>query len=140
MLNGVGMKRARSRASGAGGRGCASEHAEAVALVRACVLAEARHPELGLLFAVPNGGHRNPVVAARMKAEGVKRGVPDYMLPVPRGPWHGLFVELKRERGGRVSEDQRRMIRLLEEQGYRVVVARGWVEAYEAIMEYLGVA
>lgn len=55
-----------------------------------------RRPELRLLFHIPNGGSRGKAEAARFKMEGVKPGVPDLFLPVPRGPWHGLFIELKR--------------------------------------------
>lgn len=96
-----------------------------------------KYPELRLLFHVPNGGSRGKVEAARFKAEGVKPGVPDLFLPVARGLWHGLFIELKRQKGGRVSEAQRRWIADLERQGYRAEVACGWREAAEIIEIYL---
>ena len=60
------------------------------ALFRWASLVSLRLPELRLLFAVPNGGHRHRAVAARLKDEGVKAGVPDLFLPVPRGAFHGL--------------------------------------------------
>src|SRR4051812_28710500 len=50
-------------------------------------------PNLNLLFAVPNGGLRHIATAANLVAEGVKRGVPDLVLPVPVAPYHGLFIE-----------------------------------------------
>ena len=65
------------------------------------------YPELGLLFHIPNGGSRSKAEAGRFKAEGVKAGVPDLFLPVPRGEYHGLFIELKRRQGGRVSDEQK---------------------------------
>lgn len=54
-----------------------SEHAESVQLMQLVRLHENKHPELRWLFAVPNGGHRNKVAASKLKAEGVKPGVPD---------------------------------------------------------------
>ena len=96
-----------------------------------------KHPELRLLFAVPNGGTRDRIEAKHLKAQGVKPGVPDMCLPVARGGWHGLFIELKRQKGGRVSDAQRRWIADLERQGYRAEVACGWREAATIIQEYL---
>ena len=73
-----------------------SEHTEAVVFMRAVRGAEAQWPELRWLFAVPNGGWRAKRTAAAMKAEGAKPGVPDYLLPVARGGFSGLAIELKR--------------------------------------------
>lgn len=67
-------------------------------------LLRGRFPELRLLYHVPNGGSRNRIEAARLQAQGVKAGVPDLCLPVARGKYHGLYIELKRTRGGRISE------------------------------------
>lgn len=97
----------------------------------------AKHPELRLLFHIPNGGSRRPVEAARFKAEGVKAGVPDLFLPVPSGIWHGLFIELKRQKGGRISDKQKRWLSDLERQGYRAELAFGWKDAAEIILDYL---
>jgi len=66
------------------------EHNEQVAVFAWARWAEAQYPELALLFAVPNGGARNKVTAARLKAEGVKRGVLDIWFPVARGGWRRL--------------------------------------------------
>lgn len=54
------------------------------------------HPELQLLYHVPNEGKRTWRTGARLKSEGLKPGVPDLCLPVARGKYHGLYVELKR--------------------------------------------
>jgi len=97
---------------------------------------EGRYPELALLHAVPNGGLRHIATAARMKAEGAKAGVPDICLPVARGPWHGLYVEMKTATG-RLSEAQKRWLSALAKEGYRAEVARGFDEARELILDYL---
>lgn len=113
-----------------------SEHTEAVTLMKAVRLLEAKHPELRLLFAVPNGGDRHPAVAAKMKAEGVKAGVPDYVLPVARGPFHGLVIELKTATGS-ASREQKQWLSDLRDQGYRAEVCRGWEQAFNVIKEYI---
>lgn len=96
-----------------------------------------QQPELALAFHVPNGGHRNPHVGAHMKRMGVKPGVPDLLLPVKRGRWSGLAIELKRTVGGRVSQDQQWWLVQLREQGWRTVVCRGADEAITTITDYM---
>jgi len=113
------------------------EHDEQVALFAWARWAEHRHPKLSKLHAIPNGGHRNKATAARLKREGVKPGIPDVCLPVPRKGYHGLYLELKRQKGGKLSPDQIRVIGELREEGYRVDVCRGFEAARAAIEEYL---
>lgn len=93
-----------------------------------------------LLFAIPNGGERNIIVAARMKAEGVRAGVPDMFLAYPTPFAHGLFIELKKTKGGRVSDAQKSFISELTEQGYRATVCKGAEEAINEIKRYLAMA
>ena len=62
-----------------------SEHDEQVALFQWMRLHEAQYPELKFAFAIPNGTRTTPRVAARMKAEGVLKGVSDIFLPCARG-------------------------------------------------------
>lgn len=113
-----------------------TEHAEAVTLMKAVRLHEGRHPELRLLFAVPNGGDRHVITAAKMKAEGVKPGVPDYILPVARGGFHGLAIELKTATGA-TSREQKQWLADLRAQGYRAEVCKGWQQAFDLLTEYL---
>lgn len=121
-----------------------SEHAEAVQLMQLVRLHENKHPDLRWLFAVPNGGHRNKVAACKLKAEGVKPGVPDYLLPVMNTDtsadmWCGLAIELKRKRGGRMSDEQRDWIQFFDDQGWRAVVCAGHERAWTVICEYLAI-
>ena len=83
-----------------------------------------RFPELKLLFHVPNGGKRNAAEAARFKAMGVKAGVPDLCLPVPRGGYAGLYIEMKYGKN-KTTEKQEEWIHSLIEQGYLVKLCWG---------------
>lgn len=115
-----------------------TEHGEAVALMRVVRLHEARFPALKMLFAVPNGGDRHKIVAAKMKAEGVKPGVPDYLLPVSRPGYLGLAIELK-SLTGYASKEQKQWIADLRSAGWRAEVCRGWDDAWRVVREYLDI-
>lgn len=99
--------------------------------------ASGKYPELALMHHIPNGGKRGKAEAARFKLQGVKAGVPDIFLPSARGGCHGLYIELKRVKGGRVSAAQEEFIKALRAQGYRVAVCFGMEQAREVIVEYL---
>jgi len=94
------------------------------------------YPGLEMLYHIPNGGKRSASEAARFKSEGVQAGVPDLFLPVPRGKYHGLYIEMKRLQGGKVSEAQSEMHVKLRRMGYVCEVAHGWQEAWEYIKRY----
>lgn len=93
------------------------------------------------LFAIPNGGKRSKVTAARLKAEGAVAGIPDVFLACPQNTLHGLFLELKRPKGtgtkGRVSEAQKEAMKAFHDAGYACVVAYGYEEARKTIENYL---
>jgi len=113
-----------------------SEHDEQKALFEWAAWACGRYPELEYLHAIPNGGHRHIRVAKRLKAEGVKPGVPDLCLPVARDGYHGLYIEMKFGRN-KPTDHQERWLEFLNEQGYLAVVCWGWEQARETIEEYL---
>lgn len=95
-----------------------------------------QYPHLArLLFAVPNGGARDRVTGAIMKAEGVVAGVADLLLLVPRGGYHGLCIEMK-TRTGRQSESQKEWQQEVEAQGYRYVVCRSEIDFRNAVKVY----
>lgn len=99
-------------------------------------------PEMLRLFAVHNQGHGDAIRGGRAKAEGVKAGVPDVMLPVSRrfdGFSNGLFIELKLPgfTPSAVKPDQRDWHDYLRSQGYSVEVCGGWIDAANTIMSYL---
>lgn len=92
---------------------------------------------IDFLYAVPNGGKRSIKTAADLKAEGVKAGVPDISLPYPTRKHHGLFIEMKRKQGGRVSDEQKIWLEYLNKVGYLAVVCKGYEQARELIEKYL---
>ena len=83
-----------------------------------------------LIFAIPNGGRRSIGAGKKFKAEGVVAGVPDLFVP----EWN-LWVEMKRETGGRLSPDQKEMITYLERIGHCVIVGKGATDASKQILE-----
>lgn len=115
-----------------------TENEEQAALFQWAELMTGRHPELSLLHSIPNGGFRTPKTAAILKWTGVKSGVPDVCLPVPKGQWHGLYLEMKTAKGV-VSSNQRVWLNELTKQGYRAVVAKGFEQAKDVITDYLGI-
>jgi len=99
-----------------------------------------RHPlAWRLAYHVPNGGHRHKAVAAKLKAQGVKAGVPDISIALARGGNHGLYIEFKATppHDAEVASSQREWIGALVEQGYRAVICRGMKEAMAVIDDYL---
>lgn len=88
------------------------------------------------LFHIPNGGSRNIIEATKLKKMGVKAGVPDLQLIVPNGEVHGLWIELKAQKG-KLQPSQKIMIQRLEAQGYICKVCFGADEAINEIKKYL---
>ena len=93
-------------------------------------------PELALLFHVKNETAEGAGRVAADRIQGVKKGVPDLCLPVARGPYHGLWIEMKNERG-RVSDAQQWWVSRLTEQNYMAAVCHGWEAAVKLLEWYL---
>ena len=113
------------------------EHAEQAALISWVKYEGLRKfPELALLFAIPNGGKRSKVTAALLKAEGVFPGVPDMFLPVSRLRCHGLFIEMKVGKN-KPTKAQLDFMCQVRSEGYKAVVCWGWIQARNALINYL---
>lgn len=113
-----------------------TEEGEQMALFDWAARSVGRLPELALLYAIPNGGHRRKAVAGKLKAQGVKRGVPDVCLPVARNGFKGLYIELKTLKG-KLSDEQRWWLEKLKAEGYYAVCVRGFEMAKECLEIYL---
>jgi len=105
-----------------------SEHDEQVGFLN---WFRSRFPHV-LIFAIPNGEKRALSVAKRLKAEGVVRGVPDLFVPA----W-GLWIEMKRAKGGKLSDDQIGMMEYLEGIGQTVIVGKGATDASARVLGFL---
>lgn len=122
-----------------------SEHGEQSAIFCWAAINIDKYPELKWLAAIPNGGYRDKRTAGNLKAEGVKRGVPDMVLLVRRGEYAALWIELKqlkfkpkrvKSKGG-VRDEQNEWLDQAQSCGHGAVVCYGWIEARDMIVRYL---
>ena len=94
------------------------------------------HPELKMMYAIPNGGRRDRIEAAHLTQQGVRAGVPDICLAVPRGKYHGLYVEMK-VGDNKPTDKQNEWLANLSHYGYAVKVCYSCLAARAAIEKYL---
>lgn len=116
------------------------EHDEQVKLFEWAEIMSKKYKDLELLFAIPNGAFffNNWKVIKKMKAEGLKKGVPDVFLPVKNEEYGGLWIEMK-VGSNKASEAQQEWMKRLKEQGYQCEVCYGAEEAIEVICKYLNI-
>lgn len=142
---GFDFERGRHRAeftSTAAPRRVYHEDQEQTAFFDWCNQMAAREPRLMLWYAIPNGMHapgtvyttkkgekrRYSPAATRMRAMGLKAGVPDMCWPVAAQGFHGLYIENKIGRN-KLSDEQVTWRKLLLDQGYAVHTCFDWAEA-----------
>jgi len=128
-----------------------TEAAHQTALFAWAALQVKRWPELRWLHHIPNGGSRGDSAQSRairggqLKAQGVRTGVADLCLPVRRGEFSGLYIEMKKpaekpvkatSKGG-VSDDQAEFGAFVKAQGFGWCVCYSWEEASAVIVQYL---
>lgn len=95
-------------------------------------------PRLQYLFHIPNESVGGQGWIIRNRQMGVRPGVPDLFYPVPMQGYHGLFIEMKTEKG-RTSAVQQKWIDILRTFGYRVEICHGWEQAKEVLNDYIGI-
>lgn len=123
-----------------------SEHEEQAALIQWAKIYEHTYPVLRLLYAIPNGaklpfskklgGARFSSEGRKLKDEGLKKGVSDLCLPVARGGYHGLYLEMK-AMDGKLSADQKEWVKLLMQEGYLALAAYGFDQGREVLENYI---
>lgn len=89
------------------------------------------------IFAIPNAAKRSPILARRMKAEGLEAGVPDIFVARPLAGFGGLWIEMKYGRNT-LSEEQGKWFAYLSGVGYRVAICYSADEAIRILKKYLG--
>lgn len=121
-----------------------TEHGEQSALFCWAANNRRKYSDLRWMYAIPNGGDRKVSVAAALKVEGVKAGVADVCLPVPRHAngymaEAGLYIEMKRVDGvpSNVSDNQLDFGAFVTLKGFHWYVAFGWVQAVHLVECYL---
>lgn len=90
-----------------------------------------------LHYAVPNGGLKSMEEGSKLKRMGVKSGVPDICVPILRSTYGGLYIELKRKKGGVISDNQKKWLKLLQNSGQYVAICNGSDEAIKVVTDYL---
>lgn len=139
------MSAPRVRRRGIAPAAVPTERQEQKALIAWCDRHSATYPELARVYAIMNAGgysggfKSNMLRVIEALRQGVRKGYPDLGLDVPRGPYHGLRIELKRVKGGDTSDVQSEWITWLRSQGYRAEVCKGWEAARDTILDYLGI-
>ena len=88
-----------------------------------------------ILFAIPNGGKRGIKTASKLKLEGVLSGTPDIQILLPNGK--SVFIEMKKEKGGKLSPNQLSFIDKSQSLGHTVLVANGCNDASKKLIDYL---
>ena len=127
-----------------------TESAQQIALFAWAALSVGMYPQLKYLHHIPNGGSRGDTAQSRaiaggkMKAEGVRKGVPDICLPWPSNGFHGLYIEMKAPKqkpvkGGKggLSDEQIEWLNYLHSVGYKCAVCYSFKEAKAEIESYL---
>ena len=94
-----------------------------------------KYPMLNMLHCSLNGVKLSGTQARIAKGQGMLSGVPDLFLPVPKNGYHGLFIEMKSEKG-RVTENQHWFLTNAESLGYKTAVCYSAKEAISAIQAY----
>lgn len=115
-----------------------SENIEQQCLFRWAEWKGKRHPELKLMYHIPNEGKRSKTAGGILKSMGLKSGVPDICLPVPSGTFHGLYIEMKVGKN-KTTDKQNEWLENLSNQGYKTAVCYGWERAAKEVLDYLGI-
>jgi len=115
------------------------EEADQIALFQWRRLMVPKYPELRWLHASLNGVPLSPGLAAKMRALGMTAGIADVFLPVAKGGYSGLYIELKRAKGvpSDLSSAQKEFVEFVTGQGYLARWCKGWEAAVRLITDYL---
>lgn len=113
-----------------------SEDTEQICVANWAEWQVSRYPELKWLHHIPNGGSRNKAEAIKLKQMGVKAGVSDLCLPYPKGIYHGLYIEMKYDKG-RHQPSQKEFLTDMAKAGHYVATCYTAQDAVNVIEEYL---
>ena len=112
-----------------------TEDTEQMQIINYCNSMSAYVPEYAMIYHIPNEGKRKN--GAKLKRIGLRKGIPDLCLPVPKIGFHGLYIELKKDASKKASKEQKEWLFKLEQQGYAVSICFGANEAINLITAYM---
>lgn len=119
---------------------CPSEEEEQADLMVWVAAMQGQCPDLALLYHVPNGGLRAKATGVMLKRTGLKKGVLDLHLPVARGGYIGLWLEIKKaDHSNEPTPEQEWWIEQLRRKGHRCEVCYGKNEAVAVLQDYLAI-
>jgi len=88
-------------------------------------------------YAIPNGAYtKNILSAIHLKKTGLSNGVPDICIPIPFNGKHGLYIEMKRQKGSKTTPEQKEWLDFLNSVGYLAATCFGWLDAVKVIEHY----
>lgn len=90
----------------------------------------------GLIYAIPNSATRSIKQTLWLRKEGLTAGVPDLCIPMPRGIYHGMYIEMKAGKN-KTTDAQNEWLQKLADQGYYCVVCYGSEVADAQIKRYM---
>lgn len=118
------------------------EHIAQRSLIDWAKMNKFNYPGIHLLYKNTNEGHRPEKQVVRFKKEGLQNGVPDLFLPVARGGYHGLYIEMKAlsNKITKIPESQEWWLKELNAQGYLAKICHGTENAINLIKYYYGLS
>lgn len=90
-----------------------------------------------LFFMVKNDGRKSKWQGQKDKDRGLRAGVPDMILSIPMGGYHGLYIEYKKPKGGVQSPDQKCFEDIAKQHGYRYEIIKTKQDFEQLITTYL---
>lgn len=108
------------------------EHYEQVSIVE---WFKYQYPQ-ALIYSIPNSATRSIRQTMWLRAEGLSAGVPDLCVPMPKGEYHGMYIEVKVGKN-KPTEAQKKWLEKLTAQGYFCSVVYGFGEAQKIIKFYM---
>lgn len=112
-----------------------TEHQECCSFIEYCAFDKLVN---NFILHIPNE-RKGAIAGMFLKRAGVRSGVPDYFLPIPRGGYHGLWLEMKRrdQVGRKKRPEQLDWQKKLRENGYVSEFVYGWEDCVRVMKLYL---
>jgi hypothetical protein len=112
------------------------EELEMFAFFDFCRIMESQHPAYGMAFHVPNERKASIQRRVALKRAGVRKGIPDIVVPVPNDKYASLYIEMK-VKPNKASPEQMAVLRHLNAVGNYAVLCWSANDAIEIVKKYL---